>query len=78
MILPAVFLPAPVRILELVVCQESVTLSGTSCLELVNTVLIRQVLSEKGSLSHLKLFVGEEQFQWTGLKKTPTFLECVV
>lgn len=49
-------------------CQESVSLSGTPCLELVDSVLIRQLLSENGSLSHLKLFVGEEQFQWTGLK----------
>lgn len=49
--------------MELVVCQESVTLSGTSCLELVDSVLIRQLLSENGSLSHLKLFGGEEQFQ---------------
>lgn len=40
-----------------------VALSGTLCLELVSIVLIRQLLSENGSLSNLKLFMGREQFQ---------------
>lgn len=49
--------------MELDVCQESVTLSGISCLELVDSVLIRQLLSENGSLSHSELFGEEEHFQ---------------
>lgn len=43
--------------------RESVTLPGTLCLELVNIVLIRQLLSENGSLSNSKLFAGGELFQ---------------
>lgn len=54
-------------------CQESVTLSDISCLELVDSVLIRQSLSENGSLSHLMLFGGEDYFQCTGLKIPPNF-----
>lgn len=63
LILLVLFLHARRGPVELVVCQEPVALPGTSCLELVNIVLIRRLLSENGSLSNLKLFVGGEQFQ---------------
>lgn len=42
---------------------ESVSLPGTLCLELVDIALVRQLLSENGNLSKLKLFMGGGWFQ---------------